>query len=59
LCGVERLAQAKLNAMSNSTSNEKAAAALKAFLTRLFALMAADLERRAEELRAQQKKAAP
>jgi hypothetical protein len=45
--------------MSNSTSNEKAAAALKAFLTRLFALMAADLERRAEELRAQQKKAAP
>jgi hypothetical protein len=43
----------------DSTSSEKAAAALKAFLTRLFALMAADLERRAEELRAQQKKAAP
>ncbi len=44
----------------DSTSNEKAAAAaLKEFLARLFAVMAADLERRAEQLRREQKKAAP
>jgi hypothetical protein len=36
-----------------------AAAALKRFLARLYALTAQDMERRAEELRAQQKKAAP
>lgn len=42
----------------DSTSNEKAAAAaLKEFLARLFALMATELEMRAEQLRDAQAKA--
>jgi hypothetical protein len=45
--------------MGNTSNDQWAAAALKRFLARLYALTAQEMERRADELRAQQKKAAP
>jgi hypothetical protein len=45
--------------MGNTSNDQWAAAALKRFLARLYELTAQELERRAEELRREQKKAAP
>jgi hypothetical protein len=43
----------------NTHPDDKAAVALRRFLSRLYELTAQELERRAEELRREQKKAAP
>jgi len=45
--------------MGNTSNDQWAAAALKRFLARLYALTAQELERRAEQLRREQKRAAP